>query len=375
MKKIMIVALVALFLCSCAVSTSVAEATMLTTTPATTVTETTTATTQSVEKEPTLTVYNTSDLNDGITGENFSIYNKHNANAPGVCCYIEATDTFFFSINNNIYQKNGDTTIPLIDMRATNLNFIDGWLYFSTPQKYIDDFTPVGPVYRYCPKTGELVKVFDGNVRYMAYNGENLIMRIVNEVRHEVKTYISDDGTENEFIALAYDESYYECDLNGNIIREITCDRIFGVDVGKMLVAEVENNKTVYNLYMNNEKITLPLKGAIDIVSFCGDYIYCYLNGDLCRYNITEGKEEVLKVRGYMSDYTFMDGKIYYITETLIHNVAEDFSQSCSKTITAKEMFFLLYAYNGELYMQNGLKLLLAEYKNNTYIPEEVKIQ
>ncbi len=147
-----------------------------------------------------------------------------------------------------------------------------------------------------------------------------------------------------------------------------------------MVVAETENGKPVYNLYTSDGKKQLPIDGSEifpDIVCFVGENIYAYHNEDLWRYNITTGQEDIIESVGYMYDYTYSDGAFYIYNGNVLCEVSENFGIGYRKTITAPkhEIYFSLYPCGDDFYMQNGLKLMLAEKTGSSYTVKGVETE
>lgn len=102
-------------------------------------------------------------INEGKTAGGNSLNNKNHSASSGLCCYVEETDTLYFSEGGAIWQKNGDELFALAELNAVSLNFAQGKLYFILAENDMSVFR-TGSLCALDPESGVITTLYSGDV-------------------------------------------------------------------------------------------------------------------------------------------------------------------------------------------------------------------
>ncbi len=314
--------------------------------------------------------YYKSALNKGITNSYNSVNNK-NQYLPSVCCFIEETDTMFFSDGERLYQKNGDNINILADINAISINLIDGWLYFVKPDKSVGNVA-VGNVYKFSLETHELIEVYEGNARHISYNGNRLIV-MTTEAEQINGNYV-------------YSQYYYSCDLNGDNSEKLSCVAVNAADAERAVrheyVISADEYEYFYTLYTDNttQKICdITENISLSHVAFCDDNIYWLsenfsnlsnITRKIARYDITSGEIKELKLSEYIVDYTIIDNQLYiytgkfYVVDSNL-NIIESIDNEDKEQDKKTKIYDAVYGCGEDIFVLDGNNLLKIEFTDD----------
>ncbi len=307
-----------------------------------------------------------SDLNNTVSDDYDSLNNK-NQHETSMCCYIEETDTLFFSDGKKLYQKNGETINVLAEINATSIIFIDGWLYFVLPDKKVKEET-VGNVYKYNPATGEKIIIMECNAKHISRFNDKLIVKTVS-------------AEEKDGICI-YTTRYYQCGLNGENAEKTECMAVEAVDGSKSVLYEydADTKERFHILYTENQKEEI-INGTDSVnfynMSFYGNKIYWLAYGytkdrlKIMCYDTVTKEISGLRVEGYVYDYTILNDKVYiYTTDFYIADADLNLIEKC--TFDGVRYYNTVYTFDGNIYAGCRDILYKIEFNGNSYSHEKI---
>lgn len=233
---------------------------------------------------------------------NFSDSVNLKCSAPGKMCYVEETDTLFYSDSHGLFQKNGDNIITLLDQSVISLNLADGFLYFIIPDGDNDEGL-CGKAYRMSLDSGKTECIIEDNISNMSVYKDEIF-------------YLKTTVLEMEDDALSIATAFFKCALNGEESEQIL-DYFFlfendlGVSVNEGSVKVKDLQSGAINVVADEPNMT----SRLSIYKNC---IY-YIRTDRASLNTTAVKiglsdnsvTEYSKGGAYLEDYGFIDGKLY----------------------------------------------------------------
>lgn len=301
---------------------------------------------------------------------NSSLNNK----SLGTFCYIEETDTLFFTDSGKLYQKTGDELVYLMDSDAHSLHFVNGWLYYVNLDNYCGHIR-VGDIYKYNPATGENIAIYYGNAERICAAQD--------------KIYFLVDEQVNENTNQCYP---YECGLDGEDAKQIeNAFEVCAVDGDYIIMSEYtlkddESKDYFLTLYNGTEKSIMyerdPLKHEWN-VSICDNFVFSIredfndlsnMTNQFLVYNL-ETKELIespLSDIGYMTDYTYINGDIYILTYTNIYKLSS--SYTVSDTYWSTTPFDAIYTYGENIYGVFGDKMYLIEFNESNHFYQGIPL-
>lgn len=228
-----------------------------------------------------------------------SINNK--SEIPGKMCYVEETDTFFYSTNTALYQKTGDTTIKLLDSAAYAINIAEGYLYYIIPGG--TSLLASGKAYR--------MRLSDGKTECIIDKASNL------SVYPDGLFYIINTEKDLGDGSFSVAATNMRCDFDGANSEERT-DSCFATDNYLSPIFDDGKIKLV-NLKDGTSKEICEEEENASNISISGDKIY-YIRTNfdtamnaVVEVDINTGEAITYSpaVETYFSDYTVCNGKLY----------------------------------------------------------------
>lgn len=281
---------------------------------------------------------------------------------PSKVCYIEKTDTLFYSDNENLYQLTEGKTITLFNTEAAALNVADGNLFFIA----VDDgngSSLYGSVYRFNLKEQKLQKILNEQVLGISVYSGNIFY------------FVLETEEASEKIVC------YRCDYNGKNIEELDG---FAFNQENGILPVFFRNGEDKGIYLENtvsgEKSFLT--DDVDLyertLAFCGDYIYALANADtpvsdnpnmlvtnsrIKKINTADGSvtEIPFGINLYIADYTVCDDILYAydnMYNTILKVTPDGTKLGYSAAGSGYSVYRAIYSCGGEVYaMKTNNKL------------------
>lgn len=246
------------------------------------------------------------DINFGKTSGQNALNNKNHASNSGLCCYVEETDTLFFSEGGFIWQQTEGMLSRLAEENAVSLNFSEGTLYYIRAKKDMSVFS-AGDLCALDPKSGETQVLYSEDVSRVSV-GEKISFSTA-EMR-----VISDD-------TVSIGERCFECGLNGEDVTEVKPD----------LPAEKEGYG-YHNIYRTGE------------LTYCIEENYGDYSNSLCVFD-ESGIISRTKIKdSYIMDYTIIGENVWCYTGELICYDKVPNTGAAYHDVSGAPPFFSLYA-------------------------------
>lgn len=236
-----------------------------------------------------------------IEQSNYSNSVNLKGNVPGKMCYVEETDTLFYSDKNGLFQKTGEKAVKLLDTPVSSLNVADGKLYYFIPENEIADHGS-GKAYRMELSDGKTECIIDEDVSNISVYKDRIFFQKIGDLKE------LEEGT------ISYAVSFFKCGLNGEERTRII-DFAFSFE-GDMCVTQEDNSINLTDLSDGvSEKLIDEPKGVGNLSLYGGSlyYIrrdYSTLTDVLIRVNLADKTAEELSAEGYIEDYGFVGGKL-----------------------------------------------------------------
>ena len=237
--------------------------------------------------------------NSGLS--NFSNSVNLKCSTPGKMCYIEETDTLFYSDSHGLFQKNGDNIITLLDKSVFSLNLADGILYFIIPEGDNGE-GPYGKAYHINPETGIVECIIKDSISNMSVYKDKIFYR---------KTEVTEieDGL---FITAT---SFFKCMLNGEDTEQIQ-DFFFLFENDSGISASDDSIK-VKDLQNDTVNAVADEPDMVSNLSICKNCIYYIrtnrtsLSTSAVKIDLSDDSvTEYNKGGAYIEDYGFIDDKL-----------------------------------------------------------------
>lgn len=247
-------------------------------------------------------------LNAGQSNYSNSVNLK--GNVPGKMCYVEETDTLFYSDKDGLFQKTGEKIVKLLDTPVSALNIAGGKLYFMISENEIADHE-LGKVYCMELSDGKTECIIDEDVSDISVYKDRIFCQTISDL------------TELEGGAISYAVSFFKFGLNGEERTRII-DFAFSFE-GDMCVTREGNSINLTDLSDGtSEKLIDEPKGVRNLSLYGGSlyYIrtdYSTLEDVLVRINLSAKTAEVLSAEGYIEDYGFFGGRLCVYTLTTFY--------------------------------------------------------
>lgn len=240
---------------------------------------------------------------------------------PAKVCYVEETDTVFFSSGDCIYQLTDGKTIPLVKMEGIALNAADGILFFINPtfsvmpesnityenDESMDAVNDTGPMYSLDLSSMKLKKLADDVSNLSVYKDKIFFRRCKSET----------EWTEKYGEITTVTTLIYECDFDGGNERQIY--KAFAPENGCSVWQQPENHiMTLYNVETDEETFLAEEYGDT-VGSECIYKGYAYYLTETFSSNKTTVKKvsvadktvEAYSPQGaYIVDYALYKGEI-----------------------------------------------------------------
>lgn len=245
--------------------------------------------------------------NSGLS--NFSNSVNLKCSTPGKMCYIEETDTLFYSDSHGLFQKNGDNIITLLDKPVFSINLANGILYFIIPEGD-DGEGPYGKAYCMDLKDGSTKCIIDDNISSMSVYKDKIFYRKTAVTEREdgmilvatgfYKCALSGENTEqiqdffflfdNDLSVSASDDSIKVKDLQNDTVNAVADepDMVSNLSIYKNNIYYIRTNRT--SLSTSAVKIDLS-DNSLTEYSAGSAYFedYGFIDDKLCLYCIGEG--------------------------------------------------------------------------------------
>lgn len=256
---------------------------------------------------------------------------------PGKICYVDKTDTLFYSDRDGLFQKNGDNIINLLDKSVISLNCVDGALYFIIPE---GDDELNGKAYRMNLENGKTECIIKDNISNMSVYKDEIF-------------YLKTTVTEIENKVLEFATAFYKCTLNGEDNEQIG-DYSFYFE-NDSCVSASGGQIRVKNLQTGVVNAVADEPNMVSELSIYNNCIY-YIRSDRSSLNTTAIKinladnsvTEFDNNNAYFDDYGFLDGKLCLYGGNAFYIAENSAIYECS------EHYDSIYSCGGKLY---GLKL------------------
>ena len=292
-------------------------------------------------------------LNVGQSNYSKSVNLK--SDVPGKMCYVQETDTLFFSDKNGLFQRTGEKTVKLLDTPVSALNIAGGNLYFIIPEdeNVICEF---GKVYRMELSDGKTECIIDEDiVNISVYKDRIFYCKIV-------------DLTNTEDGVISYVMKHSKCGLNGEERTQIF-DFAFSFE-DDMCITQNGDSINLTNLSDGTVEKIIDEPNGINTLSVYNGYLYYLrmdystLMNDLVRVNLADKTVDVLSTSAdgdYIEDYGFVGGKLCVCTTTLYLEENGALVQYNG----AKNIYKSLYTCGSKVYGICGEKLYELEFVND----------
>ncbi len=242
-------------------------------------------------------------VNENVSNTDNSI-NLKNYISRGRVCYIEETDTLFWSDNTGLYMTSGDTTARLTDMSAMCINVLCGRVYFINSRINSElAHDDSGKAYYIDLKTGECRLFIDESISQLSVSGEALIY-----VKQEKVIYEGREATMNYSL---------RCDTDGKNHQKTPYKYLIS-DENFSAGSDAEKGVRVYSIKTDEEILFAEDKGNTDFISLYENQLLFYGKGDkefgvIKRIDLKTGEEtEYYFPDSYVWDYAFFGDKFCY---------------------------------------------------------------
>lgn len=247
-------------------------------------------------------------LNVGRSNYSDSVNLK--GNVPGKMCYVEETDTLFYSDKNGLFQKTGETTVKLLDTPVSALNVADGKLYFMIPGNEIAS-RGLGKAYRMELSNGKTECIIDEDITNISVYKDRIFCQTIGNL------------TEFEGGAVSYAISFFKCGLNGEKRTRIS-DFAFSFDFDTCAAHDGDAINIINLSDGTSEKLLDEPKGVRNLSIYNGSLYYIRtdfstLTDVLIRVNLADKTAEELSAEGYIEDYGFVGGRLCVYTLTTFY--------------------------------------------------------
>ena len=117
-------------------------------------------------------------LNAGQSNYSNSVNLK--GDVPGKMCYVEETNTLFYSDKDGLFQKTGEKTVKLLDTPVSALNIANGKLYFIIPEgeNAIREF---GKAYRMELSDGRTECIIDEDITHISIYKDRIFFQKIGD--------------------------------------------------------------------------------------------------------------------------------------------------------------------------------------------------
>ena len=247
---------------------------------------------------------------------------------PSLLCY--GGGNTFFMWNGTVYKHNDDTTEPLFEKNAYNLNYNDGKLYFIENDDFDvnsrDHVIIEGFLYRYDLETGELKQLTDYHIAQLIVTDEGIFYT----------DYATPDDPEPLSGIYRIDEKTGQ--------SERYCDSMYYVEYSGYRLKYTKDSKgnTVSVFFKDNEEY-FSKDFEASWVCINGDYCYFRKNSDdfLNRVSMLTGEVTSLKpyesISEYVTDksstvcadYTVLNDVIYFLDDMFFLRRYDEETDSC----------------------------------------------
>lgn len=290
-------------------------------------------------------------LNAGQSNYSNSVNLKEKV--PGKMCYVQETDTLFFSDKDGLFQETGENTVKLLDTPVSALNIAGGNLYFIIPE---DENVggEFGKVYRMDLSDGQTECIIDEDIVNISVYKDRIFYRKIVDLTN------IEDGV------ISYGMQHFKCGLNGEERTQIF-DFAFSFEED-MCITQNGDSINITNLSDGTvEKIIDEPKGARNWSIYNGSLYYIRtdygtLEDVLVRIDLSDKTAEVLSAEGYIEDYGFVGGRLCVYTLTTFY--LEENGELIKYNGT-KNTYKSIYTCGSKVYGICGEKLYELEFVND----------
>lgn len=283
------------------------------------------------------------------------------SSASGKMCYVEETNTIFFSDRNGLFQQTGEKTSKLLDTPVSALNIADGKLYFIISENEMAGYE-CGRAYCMDLSNGKTECIIDEEITNMFVYKDRIFYQ-------KISNY-----TEREGGVISYSMPMLRCGLNG---EERTNSSYFKIAFDNDLFIAYEDD----SINIIDSEDGTPGEALFDdsdywlknISLYNGSlyYIrvdYSTLHEVLIRMNLSDKTVEEFRIMGdYFEDYGFIGGKLF--AYNLVDLYLEE-DGKLTKYIGTERTYDGIYSCGGKAYGISGGRIFEIGFYDDRGIKE-----